>query len=74
MDTGNVMSVRPVLGMSEMLHERPTRASEAWKMEARRATRKTLDGVFILEIVMYLSVAGQIVRVRFATLNMFCFA
>lgn len=58
METGNVMSVRPVLGMSEMLHERPTRASEAWKMEVRRAARKTLDGVFILEIVMYLPVDG----------------
>lgn len=44
--------------MSEMLHERPTRASEAWKMEVRRAARKTLDGVFILEIVMYLPVDG----------------
>lgn len=56
MEIGKVMSVRPVLGMSEMLHERPTRASEAWKMEERRAARKRLDEVFILEILMYLLV------------------
>jgi hypothetical protein len=49
------MSVNPVLGTSETLHERPTRALEAWKMEERRAARERVDGVFILEIVVYLS-------------------
>jgi hypothetical protein len=44
------MSVKPVLGTPETLHERPTRASEAWKTEERRTAWRRVDGVFILEI------------------------
>jgi hypothetical protein len=50
------MSFNPLLGTLETLHERPTRASEAWKMEERRAARRRVDGVFILGILLYFSV------------------
>jgi hypothetical protein len=46
------MSVKPVLGTPETLHERPTRASETWKTEERRTAWRSVDGVFILEILV----------------------
>lgn len=50
-EIGKVMSLSPVLGTLETLHERPTRASEAWKMEERMAARRMVGGVFILGIL-----------------------
>jgi hypothetical protein len=48
MNIGKVMSFRPDEGTLEILHEMPTRASVAWKMEEMRTARRTEEVNFIL--------------------------
>jgi hypothetical protein len=50
MEMGKVMSFSPAEDTLDSLHEMPTRASEAWKMEERRAARRTEEMDFILVV------------------------
>jgi hypothetical protein len=50
MEMGKVMSFSPVGDTLDTLHEMPTRASEVWKMEERRAARRTEEMDFILVV------------------------
>jgi hypothetical protein len=50
MEIGKVRSFSPAGDTLDTLHEMPTRASEAWKMEERRAARRTEEMDFILVV------------------------